>query len=71
MFTLNSANIDALGTALSKQTDATDREWNAIMQQAKDMMAAGQTEIDSLVIPNVLTVKFEQDDPLVISLTRP
>jgi len=71
MFTLNSANIDALGAAISKQTDATDREWNAIMEQAKSLMAQGQTEINSLVVPDVLTVNFVQNNPLVISLTRP
>jgi hypothetical protein len=70
MFTLNSANLEALGTALSKQTDVTDREWNAIIQQAKTLMALGQTQISSLVLPNVLTVNFVQNDPLTITLTR-
>ena len=70
MFKLNSSNIDALGIALRNQTDASDREWNAIMQQAKDQMAAGQTEVDSITVGGTLTVNFEQTDPLVISLTR-
>jgi len=73
MFTLNQSNIDKLGVALSKQTDATDREWSAIMQTAKDQMAAGKTQIDSIIIGSpgsMITVNFQQDDPLVISLTR-